>query len=125
MRRICVSLLLLGLAGCGLLDGSPALVDTRPAGLAAGDRLRIVVAGEDELTGVFVIDGAGNVALPLLGMVPAAGMSEAAFADTLRARLKDGYLKQPDVTVSRADNVPQLAAMPPPLRASEDSMEVP
>jgi protein involved in polysaccharide export with SLBB domain len=125
MWRICGLLVVLGLAGCAVFGSPSTPVAPHAAGLVAGDRLRIQVAGEDELTGLFVVDGAGDVAMPLLGKVHAAGLEVSAFAETLRVRLKAGYLKQPEVTVARADTVPQLAGMPPPLRPSEALMEVP
>lgn len=66
--------------------------------LGSGDQLRIIVFGEDNLSGEFFIDGAGMVSLPLVGEVPAAGKSLAQFRSELETRLSDGYLNDPRVS---------------------------
>ncbi len=66
--------------------------------LGSGDQLRIIVFGEDNLSGEFFIDGAGMVSLPLVGEVAAAGKTVAEFRTELEARLSDGYLNDPRVS---------------------------
>ncbi len=66
--------------------------------LGSGDQLRIIVFGEENLSGEFFIDGAGMVSLPLVGEVPAAGKTVAAFRAELESRLSDGYLNDPRVS---------------------------
>ena len=44
-----------------------------PYQLASGDRLRVIVFGQDGLTNSFSVDGAGNVSMPLIGTVRARG----------------------------------------------------
>jgi len=110
MRPILRSLCLcLALAGC--LSQAP---ETSPAAnvLAPGDGLRITVAGEEELSGGFVVNSDGNVRLELLGAVPAAGLSPVALQEKLRQLLAAGYLKNPQVLVERV----AVAAPPPDLR---------
>lgn len=67
--------------------------------LGTGDKVRITVFGETDLSGEYDVDGSGNVRLPLVGQVQAAGLTlrtfEAQIADTLRR----GYLKDPKVNV--------------------------
>lgn len=66
--------------------------------LGSGDQLRVIVFGEEDLSGEFFVDGAGQVSLPLVGEVPAAGKTLAEFRAELEARLADGYLNDPRVS---------------------------
>jgi polysaccharide export outer membrane protein len=81
------------------------LADSAPSSLGAsyrlgiGDKLKITVFGEDSLSGPVEVNAAGQVALPLAGDVPAAGKTLPQFRDAVAARLSDGYLKNPKVTV--------------------------
>jgi polysaccharide export outer membrane protein len=91
---------------CLVLSGCQASApETPPAAraelLAPGDTLRITVAGEEELSGGFVVNSDGNVRMAMLGAVPAAGLSPPAFQDRLRQLLAAGYLKNPEVAVER------------------------
>ena len=69
--------------------------------LKPGDALRITVAGEEELSGGFVVNSDGSVRVAMLGAVPAAGLSPAGFQARLQQALAAGYLKNPQVTVER------------------------
>jgi polysaccharide export outer membrane protein len=66
--------------------------------LGAGDQVRIIVFGEEDLSGEFFVDGSGMVSLPLIGEAPAAGKTLAEFRAELEARLSDGYLNDPRVS---------------------------
>ena len=116
MRPICLVLLCLTflLGGC-LAPGrdapsTPAQADL----LKPGDTLRITVAGEEELSGGFIVNSDGSVRLALLGAVPADGLSPAALQEKLRQLLAAGYLKNPQVQVEKV-----AQAAPPPLRSSQ------
>ena len=67
--------------------------------LGAGDKVRLSVFGETDLGGDFDIDGTGDVRLPLIGPVKAAGLTIHAFEDKAVALLSDGYLKDPKVSI--------------------------
>lgn len=69
-----------------------------PYTLDAGDKLRIVVFGQDGLTSSYLIDAGGNVTLPLIGSVPARGMTPQQLAAAIANRLKQGYVRDPKVT---------------------------
>ena len=58
--------------------------------LGNGDRLRVTVFGEEDMSGEFLVDGTGQVSIPLVGEVPAAGRSVRDFQRNLETRLVDG-----------------------------------
>ena len=68
--------------------------------LAAGDKIRVTVFGEDKISGDYDIDTAGYVSLPLAGTVMAAGLSKPELEKELARKLSGDYLKSPKVTVS-------------------------
>lgn len=68
--------------------------------LAPGDEVRITVAGEDDLSGLRPLDPAGAVTLPLVGTIALAGHEPDAAATLIADRLRDGYLRNPRVTVA-------------------------
>lgn len=72
----------------------------QPYTLDAGDKLRVVVFGQDGISGAYMVDAAGNVSLPLVGSVPARGFTTAQLAQELTERLKQGYVREPHVTVA-------------------------
>ena len=61
--------------------------------------MRIIVFGEDNLSGEFVVNGNGNVDLPLIGGVKAQGANVREFQERVVAKYKNGYLKDPKVSV--------------------------
>jgi polysaccharide export outer membrane protein len=104
MRRtvLTISVALLVLGGC-----SAARYDANQLGwafnapyqLASGDRVRIIVFGQEALTNSFSVDGAGNISLPLIGSVRALGLTTAQLTGAVEARLRDGYLRDPRVSI--------------------------
>lgn len=101
-RLVAALLPVLLLAGCGgYQKPRPAFhqVLTEPYRLDSGDKLRVTVFGQTELTGVYGVDQSGHVALPLIGAVPARGQTTAEIETVVAARLRGGFLKTPDVSV--------------------------
>ena len=78
--------------------GSEATLVGQNYVLGVGDRLRIIVFGEPTLSGEFVIDSTGNVSLPLIGEVSAAGVSVREFQHNVQRALNDGYLNDSRVS---------------------------
>jgi polysaccharide export outer membrane protein len=70
-----------------------------PYTLDSGDRLRIVVFGQDALSNIYIVDAAGEVALPLIGTVNARGLTTAQLAASIKGRLANGYIREPSVAV--------------------------
>ena len=86
-----------GAAAASVPSGPPAAADLNYR-LGTGDKLRIIVFGEQSLSGEFVISDSGEVAFPLIGNVHAAGLTVQQFQEGLRGRLADGYLRDPRVS---------------------------
>ncbi len=117
ISRLCVRdafvsvLLCLLVAACGgslttpLTGGPTAMQSDAPQQqqamlpLAAGDRIRVTVYGEDRISGEYQIDPNGMISLPLAGTVTAAGLTKPALETVLAEKLKGSYLRNPKVTV--------------------------
>ena len=82
----------------GYAEPAPARYDTAYH-LDAGDRLRVVVYGQEGLTNTYAIDAAGSITLPLIGSVPARGRTPAGLAGEIAARLRNGFIREPSVAV--------------------------
>jgi polysaccharide export outer membrane protein len=67
--------------------------------LDAGDRLRVVVYGQEGLTNTYAIDAAGSITMPLIGSVPARGRTPAGLAADITAKLRNGFIRDPSVAV--------------------------
>ncbi|QWG25712.1 polysaccharide export protein [Bradyrhizobium sediminis] len=67
--------------------------------LDAGDKLRVVVYGQEGLTNTYAIDAGGSITMPLIGAVPARGRTPAGLAAAIAARLRNGYIREPSVAV--------------------------
>jgi polysaccharide export outer membrane protein len=67
--------------------------------LDAGDRLRVVVYGQEGLTNTYAIDAGGSITMPLIGAVPARGRTPAGLAAEISAKLRGGYIREPSVAV--------------------------
>lgn len=67
--------------------------------LGAGDKLRINVFGEEDLSGEFEIDGTGTLSLPLIGNISAKGIDARTLEAMLVKKYEDGYLVNPRVSI--------------------------
>jgi polysaccharide export outer membrane protein len=67
--------------------------------LDSGDRLRIVVFGQDGLSNSYIVDAAGNITMPLIGAVPARGTSTSELARVVGSRLRNGFIREPHVAI--------------------------
>jgi polysaccharide export outer membrane protein len=65
--------------------------------LDAGDRLRIVVYGQEGLTNTYLVGAGGSITMPLIGAVTARGRTPAELSAAIAARLRNGYIRQPYV----------------------------
>ena len=78
-----------------LVGGAPLPAYT----LDSGDRLRVVVFGQDSLTNSYAVDAAGNITMPLIGAVHARGLTPAELTGVIAGRLRQGFLREPHVAV--------------------------
>jgi polysaccharide export outer membrane protein len=83
-------------SGAGNMQSAAA---REPYRLGPGDRLRLIVYGEQELSGDFDVDGAGIVALPLVGPVHVGGATIAEASNNVADAYRKGYLKDPQVSI--------------------------
>ena len=70
-----------------------------PYQLDAGDRLRVVVYGQEGLTNTYSISAGGTITMPLIGSVPARGRTPSGLAADIAARLRNGFIREPSVAV--------------------------
>jgi protein involved in polysaccharide export with SLBB domain len=68
--------------------------------LGPGDRVRITVFGETELTGEYDIATDGALTFPLVGEVSAMGLTPDQLSRAIATRLRRGYLREPRVVSS-------------------------
>jgi protein involved in polysaccharide export with SLBB domain len=67
--------------------------------LGSGDRVRVTVYGQPELTGEYAVDGGGQMSYPLVGQIRAGGMTAHELERALIGKLSPGYLKNPSISV--------------------------
>jgi polysaccharide biosynthesis/export protein len=67
--------------------------------LDAGDKLRIVIYGQEGLTNTYAIDAGGSITMPLIGAVRARGLTPAGLAAEITGKLRNGYIREPSVAV--------------------------
>jgi polysaccharide export outer membrane protein len=70
-----------------------------PYHMDAGDRLRVVVYGQEGLTNTYLISAGGTITMPLIGAVPARGRTPQGLAADITARLRNGFIREPSVAV--------------------------
>jgi polysaccharide export outer membrane protein len=116
------AILLLGLACAGSVPRAPSIAASPGASGVGGDqtdvrtgnrmpsrdaayrldradKLRIITFGEEDLSGEFEVDDTGAVSIPLVGEIQARGLTLREFEEAVRERLREGYLKDPRVSV--------------------------
>lgn len=67
--------------------------------LSVGEKLKVTVFGEADISGTFEIGPRGTVAIPLIGTVAAEGSTLEAFRNRLRSMLAKGFVNEPKVAV--------------------------
>lgn len=67
--------------------------------LDSGDRLRVVVFGQDGLTNSYVLDASGMIQMPLIGEVLARGLTTDQLSERIAGMLRQGFVREPHVAV--------------------------
>jgi len=81
-----------------LLPG-PAPGGDLPYTLDSGDRIRVVVFGQDGLSNIYIVDATGKIAMPLIGTVSVRGCTTTQLARVIADKLRNGYVREPHVAV--------------------------
>jgi polysaccharide export outer membrane protein len=76
-----------------------ALGGDAPYTLDTGDKLRIFVYGQPNLSRLYIVDPAGMLTVPLIGGVKARGLTTFALERKIRDKLGATFVKDPQVTV--------------------------
>lgn len=96
-----LALLAQGCAGSNAppLGAAQAQEGLRAYRLGAGDKLRVTVYNEPNLSGEYAVSSAGEIAFPLVGMIAADGRTVGEVTQTLTGRIAEGYMTDPRVSV--------------------------
>ena len=86
------------------ITGGPT--GNEPYFLDTGDRLRVFVYGQPNLSRLYTVDQVGNIAVPLIGSVRARGRTTVELERVIAARLGREFVRDPQVTVDVAQNRP-------------------
>ena len=94
------------LAGWGLQSfaqtspAPPAVAEaSEPYKLGVADKIKITVFNEPTLSGEFLVNADGSIAVPLIGNVAAMGRSAIDLQKSIEQKFADGYLREPHVVV--------------------------
>ena len=105
LRRRGLLFAMFALAGCDS-DSTPIVQEAATGAVSGGDtnklgpndRVRIIVFGQPTLTGEYTVDGNGILAFPLIGNIPANGLTTTELQRTITAKLDPQYLINPSVS---------------------------
>ncbi len=111
-RALVLLAFMFGVSACAA--GAPAIAEgsvdplpqTTEYRLGPGDKLRVSVFNREELTGEFTVGTQGRISYPLVGEVNAAGQTIPEFTTQLTERLRNGYVRDPIVSVEVAEYRP-------------------
>jgi len=127
-RTLCCLVALSVLGGCGgtpRMEGNASLKVVRqqalPAPTAADlaalerpyligpfDKIVVDVFGVPELSKDVQADASGRISIPLVGTIDAAGQTPAELAGLIEQRLRDRFVRNPQVTVNLKETVSQV-----------------
>lgn len=102
MMLLLVAMIVAAMSGCATYRPVPKVfheATIQPYRLDSGDRLRITVFEQQSLSNTYTVDQAGYVAFPLVGQVAARGATVSQLEGVIAQKLKQGYLRDPDVTI--------------------------
>ncbi len=103
MRRLITALCLIAAlvtAGCAPRpNGYADFKADIPYTLASGDRLRVLVFGQDALSNTYAVNSSGNISMPLIGSIRAQGQTTAALEKSVESKLREGFIREPKVSI--------------------------
>jgi len=71
----------------------------QPYRVDSGDRLRVTVFDQKDLSNTYSVDQAGYISFPLVGAVAARGRTLQELEGQLATKLRQGFLRNPDVSI--------------------------
>ena len=93
-------------------DGSASRGSFQAYRIGAFDRLEIGVFGIDELaTREYRVDTEGRISFPLAGTIVAGGLTPAGLEEVIAARLRAGFVRDPQVTVNIKETVDRIVTV--------------
>ena len=98
-RLFCAAACVAVLAGCAPQPRVVPLADPGPYRLGTGDKLRVTVFAQQNLSSTYTVDASGQITMPLIGNVTAAGATTDELEKRVEAKLRNGFLRDPDVSV--------------------------
>lgn len=93
-------------AGAGMPGAGGGAADSGSYRLNPGDKMRIIVYGQNHLTGDYTLDNAGTLSFPLAGQVKASGMTPGELERALKSKLDPDYIRGASVSVEIASKRP-------------------
>lgn len=79
--------------------GAPVVETSSDYRLGTADKVRVIVYNEPTLSGEFTVSDNGTLSMPLIGNISASGRSPREVATDIQAKLADGYLREPRVSI--------------------------
>lgn len=101
-----VALVMAGCAGQDYPLEPPEAAQVSEYRLGPGDALRVIVFGEEQLSGEFRVDGGGKVAMPLIGDINARNRTTRDLEKDIAQRLSQGYVRDAKVSVEVMNHRP-------------------
>jgi protein involved in polysaccharide export with SLBB domain len=110
VKHAVVTLFLMGLLAISAFAATGAAAQGLPPGvmpgasiessyiLGPGDRVRVIVFNEADLSGDFDVDGRGQISVPLVGEIQAGGGTVRQVERTIEDKLREGFLRDPKVS---------------------------
>jgi len=78
----------------------PVAMEIEPSyTLDSGDKLRVVVFGQEGLTNTYIVDATGKIAMPLIGAVSVRGCTTAQASRAIADKLRNGFVREPHVAI--------------------------
>lgn len=84
----------------GPTSREPEAFDPAQYQLGPGDQISVVVFGQPDLSGLMTVGAGGQIAYPLIGEVRVEGMTPPEVSAAIAAGLREGYVRDPAVSVS-------------------------
>ncbi len=104
LRLIIIVFISLSISACAISPrGNTYLVEaTGPYTLDSGDEVRVIVYGDEDLTGNFQVGDGGTISYPLVGQLFVRGLTTKQVTAKISSALANGYMRNPNVAVEIA-----------------------